>query len=160
MIRFPNAVSGHNFVRTKPKKTNVMKTIAKTLVAISILMISLNVIAGTNPLSNGQVHYKVQIHLQKDVPFHTTNVYIVMLDGKDRPIAPAQRIVYGKLSYDFYELQSVIGTRKAILVFDDGSTTRLFNAKPDVQNGKFILGGTYDFNLYITAFQRLGISEE
>jgi len=62
-----------------------MKTIAKTLAAISILMISLNVIAGTNPLSNGQVHYKVQIHLQKDVPFHTTNVYIVMLDGKDRP---------------------------------------------------------------------------
>jgi hypothetical protein len=159
VINFPEAGSGHNFVRTKPKKPNAMKTIAKTLAAISILMLSLQVIAGNNQPNIGQVHYKVQIHLQKDVPFRTNNIYVVILDNKDKPVAPPQLLIYGKSSYDFTELESVIGTRKALVVYNDGTTARLFNCTPDVQSGKFLLGHTYDFNVFIR-FQKPTVGEE
>jgi hypothetical protein len=159
VINFSEAAGGRNFVRTKPQKPNVMKTIAKTLVAISILMISLQVVAGTNPIAIGQVHYKVQIHLQKDVPFRTNNIYVVILDNKDKLIAPPQLLIYGKSSYDFTEPESVIGTRKALVVFNDGTTARVFNCTPDVQTGKFLLGHTYDFNVFIR-FQKPTVGEE
>jgi voltage-gated potassium channel Kch len=126
-----------------------MKTIAKTLVAISILMISLSVSAGNNIPVAGQVHYKVQIHLPKDMPFRTEHVYVVMTDERNQPIGPAQLLTYGKLTYEFTENQAVIGTRKAMIIYSDGNTSRLFHSTPDVQNGKFIIGGTYIFNLYI-----------
>lgn len=61
-----------------------MKTIAKTLIAISVLMISLQVIAGGNQTTTGKVHYKVQIHLPKDIPFKTKNIFVVMTDGNNK----------------------------------------------------------------------------
>jgi len=136
-----------------------MKTIAKTFVAISILMISLQVIAGNNQNSIGQVHFKVQIHLPKDIPFHVRNIYVVMTDGNNNLIANPQLLQYGKVFYDFYEAQSVNGTRKAALIYSDGSTTKLFNCDPDVQNGAFKVGSTYLFNLYVV-FPPLSIGEE
>jgi hypothetical protein len=136
-----------------------MKTIAKILVTISILMISLQVTAGNNQPTLGQVHYKVQIHLPKDIPFQANNVFVVMTDDRDTPIAPPQLLKYGKLSYDFNENKSVIGTRKAMLIYIDGTTSRLFNCTPDVQSGKFIIGGTYQFNVYVV-FQNPELSGE
>jgi len=126
-----------------------MKTIAKTLIAISVLMISLQVIAGNNQTMTGKVHYKVQIHLPKDIPFNTRNIFVVMTDERNNLVAPPQLLRYGKISYDFYESQNVIGTRVAQLIYSDGTTTRLFHSDPDVQNGKFGIGGTYLFNLYV-----------
>ena len=126
-----------------------MKTIAKTLIAISVLMISLQVIAGNNQTMTGKVHYKVQIHLPKDIPFNTRNIFVVMTDERNNPVAPPQSLCYGKISYDFYESQTVIGTRVAQLIYSDGNTTKLFNSTPDVQNGKFGVGSTYLFNLYV-----------
>jgi hypothetical protein len=128
-----------------------MKTIAKTLVAIIIMMISLQVIAGGNGNSTttGKVHYKVQIHLQKDVPFKTKNVFVVMSDENNKLVAAPQLLIYGKTSYEFYESQTVIGTRVASLIYTDGNTTGLFHSTRDVQNGKFGVGGTYLFNLYV-----------
>ena len=148
-INFSGGGIGYNFVRTKPQKTNAMKTIAKTLIAISILMISLQVIAGGNQPILGKVHYKVMVHLPKDVPFYTRNIFVVMTDENNRMVAPAELLRYGKISYDFYESSCVKGIRKAQLVYSDGTTCRLFNSAPDVQNGSFILGGNYMFNLYV-----------
>ena len=126
-----------------------MKTIVKTLVAISILMISLQVIAGGNQTSMAKIHYKVQIHLPRVSPFYTRNIFVVMTDENNKMVAPVELLRYGKVSYDFYESPSVKGTRKAQLVYSDGTTSRLFNSTPDVQTGSFILGGEYMFNLYV-----------
>jgi hypothetical protein len=148
-INFSGAGNGYNFARTKPKKPNVMKTIAKSLIAISILMISFQVIAGGNQTTLAKIHYKVQIHLPRISPFYTRNLFVVMTDANNKLVAPAELLRYEKLSYDFYEAPSVKGTRKAQLVYSDGTTARLFNSAPDVQNGSFILGGNYIFNLYV-----------
>lgn len=126
-----------------------MKTIAKTIIAISVLMISLQVIAGNNQTTTGKVHYKVQIHLQKDVPFKTKNVFVVMTDERNIPVAPPQLLLYGKIFYDFYESKTVIGTRVAQLIYANGNTTELFRSNPDVQKGKFVICNTYLFNLYV-----------
>ncbi len=135
-----------------------MKTIAKTLIAIGILMISLQVIAG-NPTLTNYVHYKVQIHLSKDIPFNTNNVFVVMTDGNNKMVAAPQLLRYGKVFYDFYESYSVVGTRVAQLINTEGFTTELFHSSPDIQNGKFAVGGTYLFNLYVE-FQKPGKGEE
>ena len=126
-----------------------MKTIAKTIIAISVLMISLQVIAGNDQTITGKVHYKVQIHMKKDIPFNTRNIFVVMTDERNIPVAPPQLLLYGKIFYNFYESQTVIGTRVASLIYSDGTTTGLFHSTPDVQNGKFGIGGTYLFNLYV-----------
>jgi hypothetical protein len=158
-INFSGANSGYNFARTKPIKPNAMKTIAKTLVAISILMISLPVLAGNNNPAPGQVHYKVQIHLQKDVPFRTNNVYVIITDERNQPVAPPQLFDSGKLTYEFTENNSVIGTREAQLMYFDGTRHRLFNSSPDIKSGKFITGETYNFNIYIL-YVRPGVGVE
>ena len=126
-----------------------MKTIAKTLIAISVLIISLQVIAGGNQTTTGKVHYKVQIHLPKDIPFKTKNIFVVMTDCNNKPVAPPELLRYEKVSYDFYESQTVIGTRIAQLIYRDGNTTELLHSAPDVQKSKFGVGNTYLFNLYV-----------
>jgi hypothetical protein len=72
-----------------------------------------------------------------------------MSDENNKMIAAPQLLIYGKTSYEFYESQTVIGTRVASLIYSDGTTTGLFHSTPDVQNGKFGIGGTYLFNLYV-----------
>jgi hypothetical protein len=124
-----------------------MKTIAKTLIAISVLMISLSAFAGGTIPSGASVHYKVQIHLPKP-PVHSQDVFVVMTDGKGI-IAPPQLFSPRKLSYDFYESKNVYGTRIAMLVYFNGSTPVLFNSNPDSKTGKFAIGNTYEFNLFI-----------
>jgi hypothetical protein len=126
-----------------------MKTIATTLIAITIMMISLQVNAGGNgnATTTGKVHYQVQIHLLKDIPFKTKTVFVVMSDENNKLVAAPQLLIYGKTSYEFYESQSVIGTRVASLIFTDGNSSGLFHSTPDAQNGKFGLGCTYLFNL-------------
>jgi hypothetical protein len=152
-INFTDAKGAYNFAVTKPIKTNAMKTIAKTLVLISILMISITVTAGNNQPMAGKVIYKVQIHLPKDMPFRTQNVYVVMVNERNEPIAPPQLLTYGKSTYEFTENNSLIGTRKAELIWSDGTISRLFNSKPDAQSGKFVIGNTYIFNIWV-AFEK------
>jgi hypothetical protein len=136
-----------------------MKTIAKTLIAISVLMISLQALAGGSTASIGKVHYKVQVHLPKDTPFYTRNVFVVMTDENNRMIAPVQLLRFGVFSYEFYESTTVQGTRIAKLVYSDGNTTELFHSVPDSQTGRFSIGGTYLFNLYLVV-PKTGKNEE
>jgi hypothetical protein len=146
-ISFSGGGSGYNFVRTKPQKPNAMKTIAKTLIAISAIMIALSASA-TKPINNESgVHYKVAIHLP-DAPFKANNLYVVMTDGQNLIAAP-QPFTLDKLSYDFYEANNFKGTRTAMLVTFTGRIPALFNSAPDSRTGRFIPGGTYYFNLYI-----------
>jgi hypothetical protein len=125
-----------------------MKTIAKTLIAISILMISLQAIAAGNLTTAAKIHYKVQIHLPKIANFDPKNVYVVITDGKGL-VAPPQAFRADKLTYDFSEAREFSGTRTAQLVYSDGHTTGLFNCPPVSISGRFFLGQTYEFNLYL-----------
>jgi hypothetical protein len=150
-INFRNGRIGYNFVRTKPQKTNAMKTIAKILVAISILMISLQVIAANNQVGIGQVHYKVQIHLPKDLPLQTMNIFVAMTDERGILIAPVQAVRPGLSTYDFNEFGPKTGTRTASLIYNPlGTSTFLFYCAPDSKTGIFKNGVTYLFNLYPT----------
>ena len=126
-----------------------MKTIAKTVVAISILMISLPVIAGNTPTSTAKVHYKVQAHLQ-DVPLiHEMNIYVAITDGNNKLVAPPQLLRSEKNSYEFYESEVAAGTRVAQLIFPEGYPTKRFQVLPDSKSGKFFPGCEYIFNLFI-----------
>ena len=127
-----------------------MKTIAKTLVAISILMISLQVIAANNQFSTGQVHYKVQIHLPKDIPFNSMNIYVAMTDERGILVAPVQVVRPGLSTYDFNESGPKFGTRTASLIFDPiGNPTPPYYCTPVSQTGAFKIGVTYLFDLYV-----------
>ena len=124
-----------------------MRTIA-AIIAFSTLMISISLFAGnSNPVS-GTVNYQVKVHLPKDTPFYTRNVFVVLVDENNRRVAPEQLLRFGVYTYSFTEKTSVEGTRIAKLVFTNGSTTELFFAAPDSQTGKFTVGNTYLFNLY------------
>ena len=150
-INFLNGGIGYNFVRTKPQKTNAMKTIAKTLVAISILMISLQVIAANNQIGTGQVHYKVQIHLKKALPLNTGNIYVAMTNERGILVAPVQAVRPGLFTYDFNESGPRTGTRTASMIFAPLGTAILpFYCAPDSKTGIFKNGATYPFNLYPT----------
>ena len=128
-----------------------MKTITKTLVAISILMISLQVTAGNNQIGTGQVHYNVQIHMPKDMPFNAMNIYVAMTDERGILVAPVQAVHPGLSTYTFNEFGPKLGTRTASLIFDPlGTSTLSLYCLPDSQTGFFKNGVTYLFNLYPT----------
>jgi len=126
-----------------------MKTIAKTLVAISILMISLQVIAA-NQVGTGQVHYKVQIHLPKGFPSNTGNIYVAMTDERGMLVAPVQAVHPGLSTYTFNEFGPKLGTRTASLIFDPlGTSTFSLYCAPVSQTGAFKNGITYPFDLFV-----------
>jgi hypothetical protein len=128
-----------------------MKTIAKTIVAISILMISLQVIAANNPVSTGQVHYQVQIHNPKDLPFYSGNIYVAMTNERGILVAPVQAVHSGISTYYFNESGPKTGTRTASLIYNPMGTASLpFYCAPDSKTGIFKNGATYLFNLYPT----------
>jgi hypothetical protein len=140
---------GYNFVRTKPLKTNTMKTIAKILVAISILMISLQVIAA-NQIGTVQVHYKVQIHLPKGFPPNSGNIFVAMTDERGILVAPVQAVHPGLSTYDFNESGPARGTRTASLIYSPvGTSNFTIFCAPESQTGLFKNGVTYLFDLYV-----------
>ena len=128
-----------------------MKTIAKTLIAVGILMFSLHVNAA---ISGGpgsqQIGYKVQILGQNP---HINNfnliLYVAMTDENGRPVDQVQRFKTGTYTYFFSETGPVQGTRVARLVNDPIVPTTLnFYCAPDAQTGKFLPGDIYVFDLY------------
>ena len=130
-----------------------MKTIAKTLVAVCILMLSLQVNAANsngNPSAQNQIAYSVKINApQWHIGGFNLVLYVAVTDEHGKPIAPAQRAVPGKSTYMFYENGPYKGTRVAVLVNDPIVPTNIhFFCAPDVMTGGFQNGVTYDFNLY------------
>ena len=129
-----------------------MKTIAKTLVAISIMMISLQVIAA-NQVGTGQVQYKVQIHLPKDFPVDATNIYVAMTDERGMLVAPVQALHPGLSNYTFNEFGPVRGTRTASLIINPlGMSDFTIYCAPESETGIFKNGATYLFDLYVELF--------
>jgi hypothetical protein len=135
-----------------------MKTIAKTLVTLSILVMSIQAYSAGNINSVQSVHYKVNIHLAKIPNFDPKNLYVVISDGKGL-VAEPQHFRVDNLTYEFSEKGTVTGTRIAMLVYMNGGKPGLFNATDDVKTGRFLAGNTYDFNLYIQP-QNIGSIEE
>ncbi len=129
-----------------------MKTIAKTLVAISILMISLQVIAA-NQVGTGKMQYKVQIHLPKDFPFNATTIYVAMTDERGMLVAPVQALHPGLSTYTFNEFGPVKGTRTASLIIKPfGISDFTIYCAPESETGIFKNGVTYVFDLYVELF--------
>lgn len=129
-----------------------MKTIAKTLIVLGILMLSLQSIAGPG-ISPGsaQITYKVQIlgqppHIQ-NLNF---NLYIYMTDQNNRLIGPPQQFKRGTYTYFFYEPGPVKGTRVAHMVNDTRYPTTLYSfyCAPSSLSGGFAPGEVYTFDLY------------
>jgi hypothetical protein len=129
-----------------------MKTIAKTLVVISILMISLQILVANNPVGIGQVHYQVQIHIPKDLPFNSGNMYVAMTNERGMLVAPVQlvHLVHsGLFTYYFNEFGPKTGIRTASLIYNPiGTASFPFFCAPDSKTGTFNNGVTYLFNLY------------
>lgn len=129
-----------------------MKTIAKILIALSILIISLHSIAvasgGPGP---NQITYKVQILGQ---PPHIPNLNLTLLigitDENNRLVAPYQQFKKGTYAYYFYENGPVKGTRVAHMINVNRGPTQLyyFYCAPNSQSGSFAPGQTYIFDLY------------
>jgi hypothetical protein len=142
---------GYNFVLTKPKKTKAMKTIAKTLVVISILMISLQGIAANQVgFSTAQINYQVQINLPKGMPFDDMNIYVAITNERGMLVAPVQKVHPGLTTYYFSESGPKLGTRTASLIYNPlGTENPPFYSTTDSMTGFFKVGVTYTFNLYI-----------
>ena len=108
-------------------------------------------LAGNNQIGTGQVHYNVQIHMPKDMPFNAMNIYVAMTDERGILVAPVQAVHPGLSTYTFNEFGPKLGTRTASLIFDPlGTSTLSLYCLPDSQTGFFKNGVTYLFNLYPT----------
>ncbi|MCX6245953.1 MAG: hypothetical protein NTU98_14760 [Bacteroidetes bacterium] len=130
-----------------------MKTLARITLLVSIMMMLSLLVKGALPLV---IHYQVNVHMPKEKSFNTRNMYVVMTDGYNKPVAPPQLLSKGMETYHFFEGSSVKGTRIAQLIYSDGTTAAMFSiAGPDVQSGSFIAGATYIFNLYVTSAQQI-----
>jgi hypothetical protein len=131
-----------------------MKTIAKSLIAISILMISFQANAGkeTNVITNtaNAINYKVVVHMDRLTPSALRDVFVTMTDESGRLIAPPQLIVPGKTVYNFYEAGPVRATRIAKI-----SNVRrplymnMIQGLEELKTRVFENGTTYLFNLYL-----------
>jgi hypothetical protein len=130
----------------KPQKATAMKTIARAALTTCILMIALYVNAGL-PVA---VHHQVSVSMPKERPFNIQNVYVVVTDDHNRPVASPQLLRIGLGTYHFFEPATTRGTRIAQLIYMDGTSAAMFNlAAPDVQTGKFSAGFTYLYHLYV-----------
>jgi hypothetical protein len=152
-INFPNSRDGYNFVRTKPQKTNAMKTIAKTLAVIFILMLSMEVnvaSAKENSFNTRQeIHYVVNVNTSL-VQTGGTNLdlFVVMTDENGRLVDFAKAVRPGLSTYTFSERGDVKGTRIAVLYYSPKTPYGLpLYCLPDSKTGIFSNGGTYIYQL-------------
>jgi hypothetical protein len=131
-----------------------MKTIAKMLIVISVLMISFQAFAGKDQvsrlISSNKITYKVIVHMHDGIPSAVRDLYVLITDENGRPIAPAQSFRPGKTEYTFSEVGPVKGTRVAKLSNGGRPHVDQFFCKDDSKTGIFNSGSTYLFNLYIT----------
>ena len=132
-----------------------MKTIAKILIAATVLLFSFETYAttATNTASTTpQINYVVKINSSQIYSGASTlALFVVMTDEHGRIVAPVQAVRPGLSIYTFNETGPVKGTRTASLIYDPISPSSLpFYCAPDSKTGTFSNGGTYLFNLYPT----------
>jgi hypothetical protein len=125
-----------------------MKTIAKIIIAVSILTLSFQANAAEENLSRGII-YKVAVHLQNVLPASPGQLFVVVLDEKGQFVAPPQWFNKGISEYTFRETGPVKGTRTARLSYEPGPHPYTPACKPDIKSGLFLNGNTYYFNLYV-----------
>lgn len=134
----------------------------KTLKLFSVISLAL-ILFGVNSVYSRQINnryamspsaiirYQVIVHLHLD--FTPCSIYLVqMVDAQGNYVAPPQVFVPGKANYSFYERGPVTGVRIARLVLAPNMghfacPPGLF-CNPDVKTGKFLIGESYQFNLY------------
>ncbi|MCX6245043.1 MAG: hypothetical protein NTU98_10100 [Bacteroidetes bacterium] len=129
-----------------------MKTIAKILIAISVMMISLTAHAkgGENSVSALAITYKVIVHMPDATPSVLRGVFVVITDETGRLVAPAQLLLPGKTEYQFAENGPVKGIRIAKLSNGLRPHADAWVSNEDARAGLFQNGSTYLFNLYIS----------
>jgi hypothetical protein len=134
-------------------KIKIMKTIAKTLMATGILLITLNIIAipdSMGQISSGKIAYVVNVVPPQNRNSNLNlNLVIGITDENGRLVAPVQNANTRVLTYVFYEQGPVIGTRTAHLVNETPMPPNdQFVCPPVSMTGKFNPGSSYLFTLY------------
>ncbi|MCX6245042.1 MAG: hypothetical protein NTU98_10095 [Bacteroidetes bacterium] len=133
-----------------------MKTIAKTLLATILLMVSFSAFSfagnGAANISTGTIIYQVTVHVSNDIPMIGNYYYVAVMDGQGKLVAPVQMYNSGKMTYTFLEAGPVKGTRVATLipVPNAENPDAHFIVPPDVKTGVFAPGSIYNFNLWPT----------
>jgi hypothetical protein len=131
-----------------------MKTIAKILIAVIVLLFSFETYASDRSSSSTtpQINYVVTIHANQ-IHSGASNLalFVLLTDEKGGLVAPVQAVRPGLSTYTFNENGPVKGTRIARMIYDPISPSSLpFYCAPDSKTGSFQNGGTYLFNLYPT----------
>ena len=79
-----------------------MKTIAKTLLAIILLMVSISSYTfsgnGSASIGTGTITYRVTVHITDDIPMIGNYYYVAMTDDQGRLVAPVQMYNSGKIT--------------------------------------------------------------
>ena len=133
-----------------------MKTIARTLIATGILLLTLQMIAVTDSVgqtTSGKITYIVNVVAPINIRNSNINLalFIGITDENGRLVAPVQKATTAVRTYIFYEQGPVTGTRVANLVNRPvGPINYRFNCPPASITGKFSPGSSYVFTLYPT----------
>ena len=131
-----------------------MKTIAKILIAISVMMISFSSFAkkggDNNSVSALAITYKVIVHMPDATPSVLRGVFVVITDETGRLVAPAQLLLPGKTEYQFAENGPVKGIRIAKLSNGLRPHADAWISNEDIKAGLFRNGASYLFNIYIS----------
>ena len=122
-----------------------MKTIAKIIALISIMMLPLIASAG-NP---AVVTYKVTIHMPQHIPFNSGNIVVAITDANNKPVDHPQLLIKGVSTYVFTEPKSVQAVRIAQLLSYGNWAPMNGVATPDVKKGTFLTGKTYGFDIWV-----------
>jgi hypothetical protein len=141
-----------------------MKTIGKIFIVVSLIVLTSFNIArseGPFPISvNNEITYTVTI-VTSITRVRNTNipVYIAVTDQNNHLVAPAQQVVPGMFTYTFNEIGPVKGTRTAYLLFEPKTRTNFYiYCPPESEEGIFMPGQTYGFDLYPQVLQNIAIS--
>jgi hypothetical protein len=131
-----------------------MKTLAKTLIAVILLMVSFQVFSANDKgaiAGSRMIIYQINIHITTDPSFfYGAHFFVVITDENGRLVAPPQLSNINKLIYTFSEAGPVKGTRVARLVLDPNTdilSDRII-VSPDAKTGVFVPGSVYIFNLW------------
>jgi hypothetical protein len=135
-----------------------MKTIAKTLIAASIIMLCFSGYSANNPIpsTTKKITYVVNIIPSQHRIDAPLELFVGIAGDNGKTVGGVQKVQKGTFTYEFFENGPVKGTREAFLI--NRSTLPsdyIFYCAPAILEGKFDSGETYVFNLYpvVTRFK-------
>jgi len=133
-----------------------MKTLKLfTVISLALIVLGINAVYAksnstqSNPPPTGYIKYQVNIHVNSNINWPLTRIYVVMTDENGREVAPPELFTPGTWVYVFNEAGPVTGIREARMVLPtEGGQIFHKYPSPDIKKGTFLDGNVYQFNLY------------